>query len=54
MVGDPEAIREKAEDLIARSPKAKKVRDHVSWPGIIIFGTCIVLMLHAVATEVIV
>lgn len=51
---EPDEIRQKADAIAEKSRVVKKTRDHISWPGMILFGTAIVLALHAVAKAVLV
>jgi len=51
---DPDEIREKADAVAAKSPIVKKTRDHISWPGMVIFGAALLLAGHAIAKAVLV
>jgi hypothetical protein len=51
---DPDEICEKADALAAKSRVVKKTRDHISWPGMVIFGAAFLLAVHAVAKAVLV
>ena len=53
-VPDPDEVCEKADAVAAKSQIVKKTRDHISWPGMIIFGTAFLLAVHAVAKAVLV
>lgn len=51
---DREPIAEKAEEIIAKAPPVRRLRDRISWPGVILLGTCLLLIAQALVKEVIV
>lgn len=49
---EPEDVQAKADALIEKSGTARKVREHLSWPGIVLFGTVLVLIFEAIINRV--
>lgn len=49
---EPEEIQEKADEIVQKTEVGRKVRNNMSWAGIILFGTVLALVLEAVINRV--